>query len=185
VKVTLTDVNEDTGGLVVIPGSHKEHDRVCQRFGLRLAPLVTINPEDPILAQGSRLVCAEAGDLLLWDSRTVHCNTPALSALNGGEEEESADGAVDTPPLRALIRQVGYVCMTPAAWATEEVLEQRRDAFIKNISTSHWPHIFVRGGGALPGTSDRDPALASPGQRAMIGFDRPEKGLVKGSCCVS
>jgi hypothetical protein len=26
------------------------------------------------------LVCAKAGDLIVWDSRTIHCNTPAVTA---------------------------------------------------------------------------------------------------------
>ena len=73
--------------------------------------------------------------------------------------------------------------MTPAAWATKEVLEQRRDAFVKSVSTSHWPHLFVRGGFALPNTPDKDPSLVSPGQRRLIGFDRPaEPAPPEGGC---
>jgi hypothetical protein len=108
------------------------------------------------------LVTARAGDLILWDSRCVHCNTPALSALNreeggeggdrgegeeeGGErgeerEEEGAEKggtkaptASETAPAEGvgeLIRSVGYVCMTPAAWATDEVLRLRQEAYVR------------------------------------------------------
>ena len=33
--------------------------------------------------------------------------------------------------------------MTPAGWATEEVLEQRRKAYEEKVSTSHWPHKWL------------------------------------------
>ena len=48
----------------------------------------------------AKLVCANAGDLLLWDSRTVHCNTPSLPgeplkrfiALNASPSSVSVHG---------------------------------------------------------------------------------------------
>lgn len=44
---------------------------------------VSIPRNDPVLtSQQAILVCAKAGDLILWDSRTVHCNTPALAEVN-------------------------------------------------------------------------------------------------------
>lgn len=48
-----------------------------------------------------KLVCCSAGDLVLWDSRTVHCNSPAL-------EPDAQQQAVPD-----FIRAVAYVCMTP------------------------------------------------------------------------
>lgn len=47
-----------------------------------------------------------------------------------------------------LLRIVAYVCMTPLAWASPEVLASRRLAFVHNESTSHWPHKFMSGGRA-------------------------------------
>ena len=69
--------------------------------------------------------------------------------------------------------QVGYVCMTPAAWASEEVLKKRRWGYVSNTSCSHWPHTFQVGGHAVPGMPDNDPMAISAVQRALIGFDRP------------
>jgi hypothetical protein len=40
-------------------------------------------------------------------------------------------------------RMVVYVCMTPRAWATEEVLMQRVDAYARSATCTHWPHKFV------------------------------------------
>ena len=42
--------------------------------------LVTVDSDDPLLADNKGiLINAETGDLILWDSRLVHCNNPALN----------------------------------------------------------------------------------------------------------
>lgn len=78
------------------------------------------------------MVCCRAGDLILWDSRTVHCNTPCLDhpAPETGQ------------PFKDLIRAVCYVCMTPKRWATNAVLAERRRAVVGLVGTTHWPHEF-------------------------------------------
>jgi len=148
--VTFTDATPATGGLCIIPGSHREHKELCQRaYSERLScDFVPVQPGDPALQPGRRLVCAKAGDLLLWDSRCVHCNTP------GKIETESEDGSagdigsrdVDSTTGASveedLLRVVGYICMTPASWAPDGVLANRKDAFINNIGTNHWPHEY-------------------------------------------
>ena len=78
--LTLTDATYHTGGLVVVPGSHLQHDDLCRRnahlhdHGGR--DFLPVPITDPLLSNGALLVCARAGDLILWDSRTVHCNAP-------------------------------------------------------------------------------------------------------------
>jgi len=86
--VTLTEATEHTGGLVVIPGSHLQHTEMCERIEIAQAvgDYVPIPEGDPLLEQQPVLVCAQPGDLILWDSRTVHCNTPALTL---GDESPS------------------------------------------------------------------------------------------------
>jgi hypothetical protein len=84
-------------------------------------------------------VCAQAGDLILWDSRTVHCNTPALTVpafLALSPAERVAEAAAATQ----LIRVVSYVCMLPTAHATPDVLQNRLELFRHRIATSHWPN---------------------------------------------
>lgn len=76
------------------------------------------------------LVCCDAGSLVLWDSRSVHCNTPAIKQEVPNEQQDQ-----QTPV--SIIRACAYVCMTPIDWATPEVLQQRKDAYIHNMSTSH------------------------------------------------
>ncbi len=84
------------GGLCVIPGSHRHpvEDALCARApGARVSADFVPVPEgddSPLLRcpavrrAGSSQRLIAAGDLImiLWDSRTVHCNTPALSVLS-------------------------------------------------------------------------------------------------------
>lgn len=132
--VTLKDATEHTGGLVVIPGSHRFFGcDVLKRYPEKKDGwnFISLRANDPVLTEGGwgpRLVCAKAGDLLLWDSRTVHCNTLPLT------EDESVLKGDD------LIRAVCYICMTPAAWCSQEVTGKRRGAFNLGVTTSHWPH---------------------------------------------
>lgn len=187
--VTLTDVTADTGGLVVVPRSHRHHGELCKRSGIPpgIHDFVMVRSDDPVLSEGAKLVCARAGDLLLWDSRTVHCNTPALTALVPRPQVGHASGPAAAGALQPegvdgtweLLRQAGYVCMTPAAWAPDSVLRERQEAFVHGISTSHWPHKFVVAGRALPDTPLRDLDSLGPAQRALIGCDRPRR-----SCAV-
>jgi ectoine hydroxylase-related dioxygenase (phytanoyl-CoA dioxygenase family) len=72
----------------------------------------------------------DAGDLVLWDSRTIHCSHPATR-----DDPSSAN---------RLKRLAAYICMTPAASAKnlEELAKYRVLAFQKGITTTHWPHEF-------------------------------------------
>jgi len=133
--LTLTDATPETGGLVVVPRSHRFHGEVLRNYrepdnGWNF---LMVKANDPILTEGDggpRQLMAKAGDLLLWDSRTVHCNTQPIieneSVLNGED----------------LIRAVAYICMTPAAWCSEETLKQRREGTTQRVTTSHWPHEY-------------------------------------------
>lgn len=130
--VSLTDQGPSTGGLVVIPGSHRLHHEICET-----APddedYIELATDHPLLALPSKPISCNAGDLVLWDSRCLHCNAPSEST--------------PTTPPSELLRTVVYVCMTPRAWASAEVLRLRRQAFELNVTTSHWPHRKVMGFG--------------------------------------
>jgi hypothetical protein len=132
--VTYTDATPATGGLCVIPGSHKQHKEICERSRADklMKDFVLVQPGDPVLESGGRLVCAKRGDLLLWDSRCVHCNTPGVKH----------DGEALSMDVDRLLRVVGYVCMTPASWASAEILDQRKHAYLNNETVDHWPHEF-------------------------------------------
>eukprot|EP00927_Polykrikos_kofoidii_P051615 TRINITY_DN45408_c0_g1_i1.p1 TRINITY_DN45408_c0_g1~~TRINITY_DN45408_c0_g1_i1.p1 ORF type:complete len:359 (-),score=40.68 TRINITY_DN45408_c0_g1_i1:534-1544(-) len=130
--VSLFDQNARTGGLVVIPASHLHHNEVVE-LAEDDADFININESSPLLRGQPRLVCCKAGDLVLWDSRTIHCNTPAVE--------------VPTCPCDQLLRAVVYVCMTPKAWATPEALRRRREGYEIRMTTTHWPHTGALGVG--------------------------------------
>jgi ectoine hydroxylase-related dioxygenase (phytanoyl-CoA dioxygenase family) len=66
-------------------------------------------------------VLAEPGDLILWDSRTVHW---------GGEPTNKSD----------TIRTVIYASYSPAKLASTEALEEKQKAFTQYQATTHWAH---------------------------------------------
>mmetsp|Transcript_11874 Transcript_11874/g.21703 ORF Transcript_11874/g.21703 Transcript_11874/m.21703 type:complete len:351 (-) Transcript_11874:124-1176(-) len=135
--VTLYDQDASTGGLVVIPGSHHRHQEVL-RYAKDDADFVVPGDSSSVMSMPKRLVTSRAGDLILWDSRTVHCNTPAVST--------------PTAPGSRLLRACVYVCMTPKAWADKRTLEDRRKGYEIRVTTSHWPHTSVMGlGWGRPG----------------------------------
>jgi hypothetical protein len=72
-------------------------------------------------------VCAEPGDLLLWDSRTPHYNL-------------SPEGS--TP------RFCIYTCYMPVADATQEDLGRKKAAFENWLGTTHWPNAKHTGSNA-------------------------------------
>lgn len=158
----------------------------------------SINEEQKLMAAVDVpiLVGAQAGDLILWDSRTVHCNSPALTvaeyfAKRQAEAETtemaSADAAAAasaaastaastaTPEAAStapadLIRLVAYVCMVPQSVASAEVLKMRHDGFRQRLATSHWPAQKIM-------TFDKDdefcvnPADYPAEVRRLVGYD--------------
>lgn len=130
--VSLFDQGPETGGLVVVPGSHREFAEVC-KLAQDTGDYISIPEKHPLLQQPRKLVSCRAGDLVLWDSRLIHCNTPSV--------------APPTVSKQRLLRAVVYVCMTPRAMATAESLQQRRQGYEIRVTTSHWPHRNVMGFG--------------------------------------
>jgi hypothetical protein len=87
------------------------------------------------------LVTASAGDLILWDSRTVHCNAPGSleeEDVTDGASSSSSSSSSSSPP--ELMRIVAYICQVPAPGnLTKELLYHRRNAVECGLTTSHWP----------------------------------------------
>ncbi len=97
-------------------------------------------------------VCAEVGDLIMWDSRVIHY---------GSEPTEKS----------SQIRTAIYATYTPAKLATPEQLEIKKQVFEKFGGTTHWPHeqvvarptqMFLPNGTRDP--RDRDQPLEMPEQ---------------------
>jgi hypothetical protein len=152
--VSLYDANGGTGGLTVVPQSHLRHSEVVEDQQTPESDYCAVQGYSSVLQElPRRLVCCQSGDLVLWDSRTVHANAPAPEAPSA--------------PADRLLRAVGYICMTPKIFAPEDVRKQRRTAYEYRISTSHWPHKMDVGVG-----SDEPPRSlddASEEVRALVG----------------
>lgn len=71
-------------------------------------------------------VLAEPGDLIVWDSRTIHW---------GGEPE---------PGKSNVIRTGIYAAYAPARMATPEALMEKKKVFNQNGGTTQWPHDSIK-----------------------------------------
>ena len=74
-------------------------------------------PEQSQFYGKGQLVQAEPGDLILWDSRTIH------GGVVGSGDMSHLEGAGD------LSRLSFTICMTPKEWASRDILMKRREAF--------------------------------------------------------
>jgi len=167
--VTLKDATEETGGLVVVPRSHRFHNDICSHYkaGDLTSNFLSIDVNDRVLTEGDggpRMVAARAGDMILWDSRTVHCNTSPLrensDLLNGDD----------------LVRAVCYICMTPAAWCSEETLRRRQQGYREGVTATHWPHEYH------PKNSSRSARPAIRLTSEQMELVRPSGGCEAGAC---
>lgn len=137
--VSLLPTSPSTGGNVIIPGSHKQFESIPDRYTERLA---RIHPsidhfrypaDDPQLVETPPVMAhLEAGDMLLWDSRTIHCSSPAI-------EDRQPDP--NLPPQ--LLRAVSLVCMMPKARSNPDVMAKRRAAIKTRTSTTNWSDRFI------------------------------------------
>ena len=133
--VNLIETSPEVGGNILIPGSHLLHDSIADRYPERLG---RIHPsidhfrypsDDPLLADTPPIMAhLDAGDLLLWDSRTIHCSSPGTDPNSGGA---------------SMQRAVSLICMMPKARSNDEVIERRRRAVTDRTSTTNWSDVWV------------------------------------------
>ncbi|ORY60383.1 hypothetical protein BCR35DRAFT_346935 [Leucosporidium creatinivorum] len=129
--INLQDNGPDDGGLVVMKGSSRLMKEFFDEHGRPPVPPVgekidwhmfTEEDKQWFFARGCEWlkVEAEAGDLILWSSGTIHQNTP---------------------PKGSRDRTVTYVCMGPAHIVTPADQEVRTAAFKSRVwGTSHAPY---------------------------------------------
>lgn len=102
-------------------------------------------------------LCMNAGDYVLWDSRTIHANMPPSPANNP-----------ESPKFNAIRRIVAFICMSPVSKVTDpQVFQQRKTAFQTGVTTSHWPTEYQPRGKSPssftpPQLSEEDLKLISP-----------------------
>lgn len=136
--ISMIDQNETTGGTVVIPKSHLVFEEATADIKGGFKRLATnhwiLSSAENKNGNGSirypkLLISLKAGDLLIWDGRTIHCNTPPL-IIDGNDKH--------------LTRFVSYIAMSPkmkvAKKEWKEYVRYRLNAYSNGITTGHWPH---------------------------------------------
>lgn len=136
--VTLTATTPEIGGNIVVPGSHEWFADIPTRYTDRLAAIpedqdhFRFPTDDPQLKESPPIMAhMEAGDMMLWDSRTVHCSSPGAGA------------PVTDRSAPELLRVASLICMMPRAHSNEEVMAMRRKAVTNRISTTNWSDRWI------------------------------------------
>lgn len=136
--VSLTNQNEKTGGLIVVPNSHLRFAELND-LARRSSDFIMVPYKHQILNGGkaiAKLVQCQAGDLVLWDSRLVHWNAPAFVT-----EEPNESQPVD------FLRIAAYVSMSPTAFvqghSINEFRKMRKSIVENNVTLTHWSTEIV------------------------------------------
>lgn len=123
----LTDVLDESGGTVLLSGSHRHHKAVSMRHKSDEEwEYIELRPTDRIFTgMGLEAVkpTLNAGQMLVWDSRVAHRVVPPS----------------DIQTRRAVV----YMSMVPRSYISDDVIRERIRGFESGISTTHWPSRFV------------------------------------------
>ncbi len=126
-------LDEGTGTLEVIPGSHLKHAEFGALFGSTSKDdFVQYKPTDYEFLGGQPVrVFADVGDAVFWDSRTAHRGAPPPVKL--------------PPHITPGERDVVYVCMGPRRVEPKSAFNKMRAIYKNRRMTSHKPggrHMF-------------------------------------------
>lgn len=133
--LNLMEVTSSTGGNVMVPQSHKRFENIPTDYGDRLSRIhpsidhFRFPKDDPLLADTQPIMALmKPGDLLIWDSRTIHSSSPG----------------VDKPAnSRDLLRAASLICMMPRHKTSDSVIEKRKEAVKNRTSTTNWTDRFI------------------------------------------
>ncbi|CAJ1429042.1 unnamed protein product [Effrenium voratum] len=115
--VSLTHSDACTGGFAVIPRSHKHHAKIFERWPLERENDFFVLPRSDEMLKAPwepHLVQMRAGDLVLWDSRLIHCNVPAWHRFDEAPLSEALKSAGLEKAQQALLPELTSVA--DAAW---------------------------------------------------------------------
>lgn len=167
--VNLLPVTKATGGNVVVAHSHKHFPQHYTReskkcfYKERMREVGTddwleVDPNDSTILQPQHLLSCllSPGDVLLWDSRTVHCSYP------GKQDDDEQLPEVWTDSAYSLIRAGVMVSMMPIEGVDSSVLEKRVDAVHQSRTLTHWANKV-----------------------APLGEERPDQVAMEASCVAS
>jgi len=151
-------------------------------------------PPNQFSAGERLLVEARAGDLILWDSRTVHgglvgtgkpsgetttstssSGEPASCGITGSGGETGSSGSGETGGGSTgrggcdLARLSLTVCMTPAALASKATRASRLRGLASGATFTHWPHEARVAKSGPVGWTPEDTAWLREDARALVG----------------
>jgi hypothetical protein len=156
--VPMYDVTAQTGGLAVVPDSHTGESEAWRRQFAGKGDWCPLPARDDMHGT-EHLVVAEAGDLILWDARTVHGGV-----IGPGEDTVAEDG------MPCLARLTQTVSMVPRSLASAECLQARRDGFAAGQTFNHSPHEAGSSAGTVYSRRQRDhtPPELTAEQEALL-----------------
>ena len=132
--VNLLPTDAGIGGNMVVPGTHRLFEKIPELYEERLGRIhpsidhFRFPSNDPLFGEYQPIVAhMEPGDLMLWDSRTIHC---------------SAAGSVGSSP-QGLLRAASLICMMPKSKSNLAVIAQRKAAIETRTSTTNWSDRFT------------------------------------------
>ena len=124
--VTLYEADHDTGSFVCLPGSHRDYERNC-RGRNPLGNFVRMSGKkdaDYCAYRAVQVAPLSAGDLVVWDSRVVHCSA-GFDATSDPSSLLRLRNLTEQPPLARL---VAYVACARKDAVSDTVREKRREA---------------------------------------------------------
>jgi len=132
--VPLLPVTQVSGGLQVVPNTNtdkfQEYLKQNYKDNAFGTDWLELRSTDKYINKGVFLE-ADPGDLILWDSRTIHGGWVGT----GAPETENK--------IVELARMSLTVCMTPRSKANKTVIQQRRKAVAQGRTLTHWPHEYI------------------------------------------
>lgn len=122
--INLEDTNDDDASLLVYDKSHLFHEKIFENNKKIIKhDYYHIDEEDTYVIKDLKKIkiVAPKGSLILWDSRTIHCNCSPTHDIN-------------------KFRYVVYICMTPSNLSNNDNRLKKKRALENLLSTTHWPH---------------------------------------------
>jgi hypothetical protein len=163
--ITAYDVKAGDATLAFMEGSHKYHKDFAADHNITdKSDWYKLNNEQIQYYKEKGCLCkrvlCDAGDMVLWDSRTIHCGIEPMKKRK-----------------ELNFRNVAYICMMPRNTATPAMIRKKQKAFNEKRTTNHWanrPKIFPvtprTYGGNIPDVVDvPDVELTELGRR-LAGF---------------
>lgn len=193
--VNLLPVTEGTGGNVLVAHSHEhfpDHyiNDTSYFYKERMTEVGTddwleVDANDDVVLQARHVISCllQPGDVLLWDSRTVHCSYPGKPDKKVPECCEEAHG---------LIRAGVMVSMMPKDQIDSYVLDERVEAVHRSRTLTHWANKVAPLGEERPDQVAMEASCVAgmrawqkqQGKAVLLGYDeltREQQHLVTGT----